>query len=155
MRFPKFETRCKFSKIISSFPPSNFKNHCFATLPLKTICHFLIGMLATTFHKKKYWCNKFHYYYYLFSTWLFSNLADSKNTVRSSNDNGKLSNFTIQNLDITKFWRKSSILMFKFTQILAVFKAWMAKLDNLPVSLELLTVFFESARFEKSHVLNR
>ena len=48
MRFSKFETRCKFSKIISSFPPSNFKNHCFATLPLKTICHFLIGMLATT-----------------------------------------------------------------------------------------------------------
>ncbi len=50
IRFSKFETRCKFSKIISSFPPSNFKNHCFATLPLKTICHFLIGMLATTMH---------------------------------------------------------------------------------------------------------
>ena len=106
-------------------------------------------------HEKKNLLIIHQIHFILFCTWLFSNQADSTDTVRNSNDNGKLSNFKIQNLDITKFWKISSILMFKFNQNLAIFKAWMAKLDNLPVSFELLTAFFESAVLQKSDLQKR
>ena len=50
--FSIFETRCKFSSSSFSFPPSNIKFQFFVTLPLKTLCHFFIVMLATTIISK-------------------------------------------------------------------------------------------------------
>ena len=88
----------------------------------------------------------------LFCMWLFWNTADSKNAVRSFNDTGKLSNFVNQPLDIAKFWVKLNTKTEEILQNLVTPKFWIAKLDNLPLSLKLLTAFFESAVFQKGHI---
>ena len=83
---------------------------------------------------------------------VFWNPADSKNAVRSSSEAEKISKFDIQNLDIAKIWSFLDRNFGKIDQNLATSKFWMSNFESFSASFKLLTVFFESAAFQKGYV---